>query len=127
MESFWRDFGEILEVFLEGSGRLEAATASLGDGRQGRKKITPRGRRIEDASGDAPPPPSFGEDPTHVVVPLRKAVEQKSGEGEDLESIWRDWGENSEGPGRLEAVMVYLGDGGWVFGICSDSAFFVTL
>ena len=30
---------------------------------------------IEDASGDALPPPSFGEDPTHEVVPLRKAME----------------------------------------------------
>ena len=30
---------------------------------------------IEDASGDAPPPPSLGEDLTYVVVPLRKAVE----------------------------------------------------
>ena len=36
---------------------------------------------IEDASGDAPPPPSFGEDPTHVVVPLRlgRGIEERRG------------------------------------------------
>ena len=77
---------------------------------------------IEDASGDAPPPPSFGEDPTHEVVPLRKAVEQKSREGEDLERFWRDFGQNSEGgSGSLEAVLGYLGDGESVFGILSDA------
>ena len=40
-------------------------------------------RFIEDASGDAPPPPSFGEDPTVVVIPLRLGLggEERRGRG----------------------------------------------
>ena len=52
-------------------------------------------------------------------------MEWKSGEGEeeDLERIWRDLGENSEGSGRLEVATVSLGDGAGCSGYSMISHF----
>ena len=83
----------------------------------------PRGRRIEDASGDAPPPPSFGEDPTHVVVPLRlgHGVEERRRRGfgrfgetwarllKDLDVLKPSW--------RISVI------GDWVLGVFTEFKF----